>query len=258
MREILLKFQNCKPCREDNPLHTIVFIQMVEMALTDLTFLHMEQELNFALLTSELERKFTERMKEEWTTLVAEDTDENAGNIMKMVAYLSKKKTVLKKLTGALGASSTMAAHGARMDNGEGRRDERVFNGTCNYCEERGHPAFKCKVMEKDNLKTREEKFFANNMCGRCTIIGHRMEDCRRRGNRTCDKTKADGSRCTSRHASFLHGTMRLEFVGTTEIIMAGTKGGNGTLLLYQRIMVDKNYKAFVFFDNGSSASLIP
>ena len=48
-------------------------------------------------------------------------------------------------------------------------------------------------------------------MCGRCTIVGHVMADCRRRGNRTCDKTKADGSRCTSRHASFLHGTMRLD-----------------------------------------------
>ena len=38
---------------------------------------------------------------------------------------------------------------------------------------------------------------------------------------------------------------------------MAGGKGENGTLLLYQRIMVSKDYKAFVFFDNGSSASLI-
>ena len=50
MQEILSEFQNAKPCHDEFPAQTINFITLVELAVKDLEYLEMQQELNFALL----------------------------------------------------------------------------------------------------------------------------------------------------------------------------------------------------------------
>ena len=83
-------------------------------------------------------------------------------------------------------------------------------------------------------------------------LPGHNLGACARLGDKTCNVKD-----CRSRHSWLLHGSEKIEFINTLQIVSGTDGGAAGTLLLFQYVLVNNNQRAFVFFDNGSSASLI-
>ncbi|XP_068696785.1 uncharacterized protein [Montipora foliosa] len=249
---IIDSIRRTKIIREGEDKRLVEFVNMLEDGYRDLRRLGLEAEITTTSSVSIIERKLPMDIRREWAQSVSSDASmvDKMNKFPSLLRFLLNQKRAIEYDCAALRAyNSNTAMSKAVAHHATAREytDERQSNNSkCLFHNNAEHWTSECKLYLSESVDGRKRMLKEKGACWSCLKRGHRIHDCKRKGN--CGIND-----CAGKHHRTIH-EERKEVTASANICSNSQIGT--CLLQLQRIKTKRGY-VNVMWDNAASISLI-
>ena len=249
---IIDSIRRTKIIREGEDKRLVEFVNMLEDGYRDLKRLGLEAEITTTSSVSIIERKLPMDIRREWAKTVSVDASmiDKMNKFPSLLRFLLNQKRAIEYDCAALRAyNSNTAMSKAVAHHATAREytDERQSNQSkCRFHNNAEHCANECKLYLSESVDGRKRMLKEKGACWSCLKRGHRIHDCKRKGN--CGIND-----CAGKHHRTIH-EERKEVTASANI--CSNSHIDTCLLQLQRIKTKRGY-VNVMWDNAASISLI-
>ena len=249
---IIDSIRRTKIIREGEDKRLVEFVNMLEDGYRDLRRLGLEAEITTISSVSIIERKLAMDIRREWAQSVSSDASmvDKMNKFPSLLRFLLNQKRAIEYDCAALRAyNSNTAMSKAVAHHATAREyaDERQSNySKCLFHNNAEHWTSECKLYLSESVDGRKRMLKEKGACWSCLKRGHRIHDCKRKGN--CGIND-----CAGKHHRTIH-EERKEVTASANI--CSNSQIDTCLLQLQRIKTKRGY-VNVMWDNVASISLI-
>ncbi|XP_068742221.1 uncharacterized protein [Montipora capricornis] len=249
---IIDSIRRTKIIREGEDKRLVEFVNMLEDGYRDLRRLGLEAEITTTSSVSIIERKLPMDIRREWAQSVSSDASmvDKMNKFPSLLRFLLNQKRAIEYDCAALRAynsNTTMSKAVAHHATAREYTDERQSNySKCLFHNDAEHWTSECKLYLSESVDGRKRMLKEKGACWSCLKRGHRIHDCKRKGN--CGIND-----CAGKHHRTIH-EERKEVTASANI--CSNSQIDTCLLQLQRIKTKRGY-VNVMWDNAASISLI-
>ena len=255
---IMCHIKKMKGCR-----NTLMLIETLEKAYSDLKTLGMETEMSNSTIVGMVEERLPEDVMEKWVEIVTGDDRITIGRdkfsaLMKLLLQF-KERIEYRRSSMRAPEQRKLLSNAADAKISEQDRDQisdRKPPWRWLHPSSKDHPIWRCKLFEGKPSAEKVNLLRSNNACFSCLTIGHRMVDCWK--DLKCRRDSCGMSHNTMLHEAYVSG---ISLHGKT--LSDNGKTNEITLLLLQKILVkgrgEGRYEVGLncLWDGGSNLSFI-
>ena len=249
---IIDSIRRTKIIREGEDKRLVEFVNMLEDGYRDLRRLGLEAEITTTSSVSIIERKLPMDIRREWAQSVSSDASmvDKMNKFPSLLRFLLNQKRAIEYDCAALRAYNSNTAMSKEVVHHATAReytDERQSNySKCLFHNNAEHWTNECKLYLSESVDGRKRMLKEKGACWSCLKRGHRIHDCKRKGN--CGIND-----CAGKHHRTIH-EERKEVTASANI--CSNSQIDTCLLQLQRIKTKRGY-VNVMWDNAASISLI-
>ena len=205
---IMSDIKNLRESHNTKDEDTLELIKTVEKAHRDLLRIKEGDQMDNATIISLIEQKLPEKILEEWIKEVSGSGNEHRNRFSSLMKLLGDWRKRIEYRIAAIRAKPKFKSGEAyHSDGGAKKKYDNASGGGNQGRNERcwlhhlgadDHPIWRCRIYMSKPVEERIQLAEANNACKLCLVVGHKVEECRRKF--ICPETG-----CSARHNKLLH-----------------------------------------------------
>ena len=249
---IIDSIRRTKIIREGEDKRFVEFVNMLEDGYRDLKRLGLDAEITTTSSVSIIERKLPMDIRREWTKTVSLDACmiDKTNKFTSLLQFLLDQKRAIEYDCAALrvyNSNTAMSKAVAHHTTAREYTDERQSTQSkCLFHNNAEHWTSECKSYLSESVDGRKRMLMEKGACWSCLKRGHRIHDCKRKGN--CGINDCSGKHHRTLHEERKEVTVSANICSNSQI--------DSCLLQLQRIKTKRGY-VNVMWDNAASISLI-